>query len=210
VRLGPLRIAGMSGIWSDPHYHMPHIERLPFSRDDKKNFYHVREIDVRKLLQVRTQVDIGISHDRPRAIEKYGYQDQLFKMKPHFERGSRDGSLGRPASEYVMDRLRPWYWFSAHMHCMFLAIKSYELPTGEATRPTGGERKVKRQSQMGMKPLPTRTRSQLEVVITSLEQWKTFGPRYERRSRKHSPHHWTHLDSQSQTLLPTQMFGFWL
>ena len=63
VRLGPLRIAGLSGIWKGHDYRRPHHERLPFSSDNVKSFYHVREVDVRKLLQVRTQVDIGLSHD---------------------------------------------------------------------------------------------------------------------------------------------------
>jgi lariat debranching enzyme len=126
LRLGPLRIAGISGIWKGFDYRKPHHERLPFNADDIKSFYHVREIDVRKLLQLRTQVDIGISHDWPRAIEKHGNQRRLFQMKPDFERESRDGSLGNPAAEYVLDRLRPRFWFSAHLHCKFAAIKEFD------------------------------------------------------------------------------------
>ncbi|KAM7220262.1 Lariat debranching enzyme, C-terminal domain containing protein [Rhypophila decipiens] len=133
LRLGPLRIAGMSGIWKGFDYRKPHHERLPFSQDEIKSFYHVRELDVRKLLQLRTQVDIGISHDWPRAIEKHGNQRHLFNMKPDFEQESRDGSLGNQAATYVMDRLRPPYWFSAHMHCKFSAIKTYEPPKAESS-----------------------------------------------------------------------------
>ena len=128
LRLGPLRIAGMSGIWKGFDYRKTHHERLPFSRDDIKSFYHVRETDVRKLLQIRTQVDIGISHDWPRAVEHHGDENRLFSMKPAFRSESRDGTLGNPAAEYVMDRLRPPYWFSAHMHCKFTAIKTYPPP----------------------------------------------------------------------------------
>ncbi|KAK4152893.1 lariat debranching enzyme, C-terminal domain-containing protein [Chaetomidium leptoderma] len=144
LRLGPLRIAGMSGIWKGFDYRKQHHERLPFNADDVKSFYHVREIDVRKLLQLRTQVDIGISHDWPRAIEKHGNQKRLFQMKPDFERESRDGSLGNPAAEYVLDRLRPPFWFSAHLHCKFAAIKEFEPSTqgqesGETAQPAAPE-----------------------------------------------------------------------
>lgn len=125
LRLGPIRIMGMSGIWKGFDFRKPHFERLPYNESDKKSFYHVREIDVRKLLQIRTQVDVGISHDWPRAVEKHGRKEVLFKMKPDFERESNDGTLGNPAAANVMDRLRPRYWFSAHLHCKFTAIKDY-------------------------------------------------------------------------------------
>jgi lariat debranching enzyme len=127
LRLGPLRIASMSGIWKGFDYRKPHHERLPFNQDDVKSFYHVREIDVRKLLQLRTQVDIGLSHDWPRAVEKWGDQKRLWRMKPDFERESMDGTLGNVAAEYVLDRLRPPHWFSAHLHCKFAALKRYDL-----------------------------------------------------------------------------------
>lgn len=126
VRLGPVRIAGMSGIWKGYNYNKPHHERLPYNQDDIKSIYHIRELDVRKLLQVRTQLDIGISHDWPRAIERDGNARSLFNMKPDFEQESKDGTLGNQAATYVMDRLRPPYWFAAHMHCKFSALKTYE------------------------------------------------------------------------------------
>lgn len=126
VRLGPVRIAGMSGIWKGYNFNKPHYERLPYSQDDVKSIYHIRELDTRKLLQMRTQVDIGISHDWPRAIEKHGDERYLFRMKPDFEQESKEGTLGNQAATYVMDRLRPPYWFAAHMHCKFAATRIYE------------------------------------------------------------------------------------
>jgi lariat debranching enzyme len=126
VRVRGIRIAGMSGIWKGYNYNKPHYERLPYNQDDVKSIYHVREIDIRKLLQLRTQVNIGISHDWPRAVEKHGNERALYSMKPDFEQESRDGTLGNLAATYVMDRLRPPYWFAAHMHCKFSATKIYE------------------------------------------------------------------------------------
>ncbi|KKF92266.1 Lariat debranching enzyme [Ceratocystis platani] len=80
LRLGPIRIAGLSGIWKGRDYQKTHFERLPFNSDDVKSFYHVREIDVRRLLLMRTQVDVGLSHDWPRGIEWNGNANQLFRF----------------------------------------------------------------------------------------------------------------------------------
>jgi lariat debranching enzyme len=122
VRLGPLRIAGLSGIWKGYNYKKPHYERLPYNGDDVKSIYHVRELDVRKLLQIRSQVDIGLSHDWPRGMEWKGDHRTLFRWKPDFEQEAKDGTLGSVAARTVLERLRPPHWFSAHMHCKFAGI----------------------------------------------------------------------------------------
>ncbi|KAF2766294.1 hypothetical protein EJ03DRAFT_367659 [Teratosphaeria nubilosa] len=145
LRLGPLRIAGMSGIWKGYHYRKPHFERLPYNESDMKSIYHTREMDVRKLLQVRSPVDIGISHDWPKGVEWKGNFKQLFRYKKHLEDDARSGQLGNVAAQYVLDRLRPKYWFSAHLHCKYAAVvkhdrievKQQALPTtnGHAAKP---------------------------------------------------------------------------
>ncbi|KAL8997971.1 MAG: hypothetical protein Q9169_002893 [Polycauliona sp. 2 TL-2023] len=129
VNFGPLRIAGLSGIWSGSDYRKAHSERLPYNFSELRSVYHQREIDVRKLLQVRTQVDVGISHDWPRKIEWQGDYEQLFRFKPHFESDAKTGRLGSPAARYVMDRLRPKWWFAAHLHCKFSAAVNYDHET---------------------------------------------------------------------------------
>ena len=126
LRLGPLRIAGLSGIWKGYNYNKPHHERLPYNQDDVKSIYHVRELDVRKLMQVCTQVDVGISHDWPRGVEWHGNWKALFAKKDLFEADARAGILGSLAAKYAMDRLRPPHWFSAHLHCKFSAVVDHE------------------------------------------------------------------------------------
>lgn len=121
VRLGPIRICGMSGIWKGYDYRKPHYERLPYNHGELHGAHHVRELDVRKLLQIRTQVDIGLSHDWPRGIEYFGNSEELFRKKKGFREDSRHGRLGNVAAREVLDRLRPPYWFSAHLHVMFAA-----------------------------------------------------------------------------------------
>ncbi len=121
LRFGPLRIMGMNGIDKSYDYRKPHHERLPYSESDLKSIYHVRELDVRKLLQVRTQVDIGLSHDWPKSVEWEGNYRQLFTFKPFLEEDAKNGRLGSLPAQLVLGNLRPRYWFSAHLHCEYLA-----------------------------------------------------------------------------------------
>lgn len=125
LRFGPLRIAGLSGIWKGYDYNQTHFERLPYNEDDVKSIYHVRELDVRKLMQIRTQVDVGLSHDWPRGIELCGNYNHLFKTKPFFREDSETGKLGSLAAKYVLDRLRPPHWFSAHLHVRYPAVVTH-------------------------------------------------------------------------------------
>ena len=122
IRCGPLRIGGVSGIWKGYNYRKAHYERLPYSEDDLRSVYHVRELDVRKLLQIRTQVDVGLSHDWPQGVEWKGDWRGLFRFKKHLESDAKKNHLGSPAAKYLIDHLRPPYWFSAHLHCKYSAI----------------------------------------------------------------------------------------
>ena len=126
LRFGPLRIAALSGIWKGYNYRKPHYERLPYNESDMKSIYHVREMDVRKLLHIKTQVDIGISHDWPKGVEWKGNFKQLFRFKQHFESDAKDGKLGSVAAKDVMNWLRPKWWFSAHLHCKYAAVVDHD------------------------------------------------------------------------------------
>ncbi|KAI4223359.1 MAG: hypothetical protein L6R36_005477 [Xanthoria steineri] len=156
VNFGPLRIAGLSGIWSGPDYRKPHSERLPYDFKELKSIYHQRELDVRKLLQLRTQVDVGISHDWPRKVEWQGDYQQLFRFKPHFESDATTGRLGSPAARYVMDRLRPKWWFAAHLHCKFSAVVDHDRETdttsGEKPEILHSTEAIKLESKIGQSP----------------------------------------------------------
>jgi lariat debranching enzyme len=121
VRYGPWRIAGISGIYNPRDYHKPHSERLPYDRDDIRSAYHVRDYDVQRLLLLRSPVDIALSHDWPAWVELFGGHEKLFALKPHFLDSALKDSLGsKPATE-LLDRLRPSFWFSGHMHVKFAA-----------------------------------------------------------------------------------------
>ncbi|KAL0261057.1 lariat debranching enzyme [Diplodia seriata] len=143
VRLGPLRIAGLSGIWKGYNYNKPHHERLPYSYNDTKSAYHVREYDTRKLLQLRTQVDVGLSHDWPRGVEWMGDYKWLWKKKDLFEADAKNGQLGSVAARRALDRLRPSHWFSAHLHVKYPAIVDHRSSaTNEASASASNETSV--------------------------------------------------------------------
>lgn len=182
VRIGSLRIAGLSGIWKGYNYNKPHHERLPYSQSDVKSVYHVRELDVRKFLQIRTQVDVGISHDWPRGIEWMGNWKVLFAKKDLFEADARAGTLGSSAAKYVMDRLRPPYWFAAHLHCKFAAVVNHgEGPEAPAQEERGQNPKLETPENLGGKanadeidlelddttllgiPLPARNKDEIDL-----------------------------------------------
>ncbi|EXJ55358.1 hypothetical protein A1O7_08285 [Cladophialophora yegresii CBS 114405] len=122
LQFGPLRIAGLSGIWKGYDYRKPHFERLPYNQEEITSIFHVRELDIRKLLSLRSQVDIGLSHDWPQGVEYHGDYKWLFDKKPDFGTDSYAGKLGSVAARQCLDRLKPPYWFSAHLHTKFAAI----------------------------------------------------------------------------------------
>ncbi|CZS75468.1 unnamed protein product [Fusarium graminearum] len=180
LRFGPLRIAGLSGIWKGFDYRKPHHERLPFSGGDVKSWYHVREIDVRKLLQVQTQVDVGLSHDWPRAVELHGDHEWLFRKKPDFRNESRDGTLGSVAAEYVMDRLRPPHWFSAHMHVKFAAIKTYSEAQPEVEE-------TKQELAPAAAPVPATENNPDEIDLDMDDEDEDTKPNPEPEAKKSEP-----------------------
>ena len=51
VNVGGVRIAGSSGIFNGRHYQMGHYEKPPFDDDAVRSAYHVRELEVLRLLQ---------------------------------------------------------------------------------------------------------------------------------------------------------------
>lgn len=130
LRYGPLRIAGLSGIFHRGDYQKPHHERLPYDRDEVRSVYHVRHCDVSKLLGVRSPVDIGLSHDWPRRVEYHGDCERLFAERPHFLKSARADKLGSEPAERVLNHLRPRLWFSGHMHVGFRATVEHDGGAG--------------------------------------------------------------------------------
>jgi len=146
IRIGGLRIGGLSGIYKSHDYGRAHTERLPYYPGEIKSIYHVRSYDVFKLFQVKEPIDVMLSHDWPQGIEHHGDTQQLWACKPFLRRDSEIGELGSPPAMSLLKKMRPRYWFSGHMHVKFAAIVSHgeeELPPAQElwkanSTPTGG------------------------------------------------------------------------
>ncbi|PKA48434.1 Lariat debranching enzyme [Apostasia shenzhenica] len=122
VKFGNIRIGGLSGIFKSNHYFLGHYERPPYDDNTIRSVYHVRQYDVLKLLQLEEPIDIFLSHDWPLGITEFGNWEKLIQQKPFFKEEVQSRTLGsKPAAE-LLEKLKPPYWFSAHLHCKFPAI----------------------------------------------------------------------------------------
>lgn len=169
LQLGPIKIAAMSGIWKGYDYQRQHYERLPYNQTEMYGIYHQRELDVRKLLAYRHQVDMGMSHDWPHEIWKHGDHRALFRKKGYFQEDAYKGHLGSQAATYVLERLRPAYWFSAHLHTKYAAVKDHNLhpDDGAHAQSQPNSRMSTRQPTQSVQILRRENKSTLEETTPS-------------------------------------------
>mmetsp|Transcript_15336 Transcript_15336/g.13872 ORF Transcript_15336/g.13872 Transcript_15336/m.13872 type:complete len:378 (+) Transcript_15336:38-1171(+) len=119
-----IRIAGVSGIYNYQDYKRGHFERFPYDYGSVKSIYHLRELEIYRLmcLSSNTPIDIFLSHDWPQGIVDYGDKNQLLRIKPYFAEDINSGRLGSPPLMNILQSLKPSFWFSAHLHVKFPAI----------------------------------------------------------------------------------------
>ncbi|MGH0162863.1 UNVERIFIED_CONTAM: hypothetical protein FKN15_064646 [Acipenser sinensis] len=126
VRYRGVRIGGLSGIFKSHDYRKGHFECPPYDQQTVRSAYHVRNIEVFKLKQIRQPMDIFLSHDWPRGIYHYGNKSQLLKRKSFLREEVESNSLGSPAAAELLQHLQPAYWFSAHLHVKFAAYVQHQ------------------------------------------------------------------------------------
>lgn len=129
VQFGGVRIGGLSGIYKQGDYRKGHFERVPYNDSDLRSVYHVREYDVKKLLQLKGAIDVFVSHDWPEGITQYGNVQQLLRHKPYFKQEIQENRLGSNAANELLHKLKPDYWFSAHLHTKFAAVVQHPEST---------------------------------------------------------------------------------
>ncbi|KAJ3195433.1 lariat debranching enzyme [Irineochytrium annulatum] len=144
VNFGGVRIGGLSGIYKDNHYEHGFYERQPYNDNDCRSIYHVRKYNVYRLAQIRRPIDIFISHDWPRGIAHHGNLKKLLWAKQFLQSEIQNNTLGSYAGEFLLKKLKPSYWFAAHLHVKFAALYSHDPPKtapAAAAGPTGNQAK---------------------------------------------------------------------
>ncbi|KAG1470069.1 hypothetical protein G6F56_002893 [Rhizopus delemar] len=121
INFGGIRIGGLSGIFKAKDYRLGHYERPPYDKSSMRSTYHVREYQVNRVLQVQEPVDVFISHDWPRGIERYGDLQTLLKKKQYFKDEVLSNTLGSNPNELILTKLQPTWWFAAHLHVRYEA-----------------------------------------------------------------------------------------
>ncbi|KAJ4485846.1 lariat debranching enzyme, C-terminal domain-containing protein [Lentinula aciculospora] len=127
VLVNGLRIAGASGIFKGYNFSKGYFERQPYSKDDLRSIYHIRESAVRQLSLLPSSTSsspttIFLSHDWPLNITSYASPSnlsQLLRKKPFFKQEVSEGKLGSPPLMGLFQVLKPRWWFSAHLHVGF-------------------------------------------------------------------------------------------
>ncbi|BBM98121.1 hypothetical protein Mp_1g11010 [Marchantia polymorpha subsp. ruderalis] len=132
INFGGVRIGGLSGIYKPKDYRSGHYERAPYNESDMRSIYHIREYDVNKLLQVKDTVDIFISHDWPCGVVNFGDKQGLLRRKAYFQQEVEQNNLGSKPAMQILQKLKPSYWFSAHLHTKFAALVHHQ--DGSATK----------------------------------------------------------------------------
>nr|XP_018916655.1 PREDICTED: lariat debranching enzyme isoform X2 [Bemisia tabaci] len=122
VRFGGLRIGGISGISKGADYMKGHFEKPPYTEQTKRSVYHVRNLEVFRMKQLSSSLDIMISHDWPKGIWEHGNRNQLLRHKPFFRDDMDNDKLGSEPCRELLDHLKPSYWLAAHLHTKFVAL----------------------------------------------------------------------------------------
>jgi lariat debranching enzyme len=122
-----IRVGGIGGIYKSHDFCKGHYEVPPFERDTLRSVYHVRNVDVFRMkclsstANPRPIVDVVLSHDWPLGIEQHGDTEKLLRAKPFFRQEVERNDLGSPPNREILNRLKPKFWFSAHLHVKFVA-----------------------------------------------------------------------------------------
>lgn len=127
-----VRIGGISGIFRDRNFEKGHFEFPPYNYGSMRSVYGIRSLEVFRLSQLTTPIDIMLSHDWPDQIWEYGNKEQLLRFKPYFREDMENGKMGSGPCMDLLTTLKPKNWYAAHLHCRFDAKVQHD--NNESTR----------------------------------------------------------------------------
>jgi len=126
-----IRIAGLSGIYNSNDYYKGRFEEPPYNPSSLRSVYHYRNTEVTRLKCLtrttsHTPIDIIMTHDWPKGIERFGDTQALLRKKAFFAEEIRQNNLGSAPAEELLYLLKPKWWFSAHLHVKFHATVTHK------------------------------------------------------------------------------------
>lgn len=121
LRFGDMKCGALGGIFHSRDYFLGQFESCPLHEDTMRSLYHTRHFDTWRLLQSPCALDCIVTHDWPNIAAKQGDVDQLQNYKKHFIPDIQADQLGSPFHSALLLYLKPLYWFSAHLHCKYVA-----------------------------------------------------------------------------------------
>lgn len=72
-----------------------HYERPPYNAGSMRSAYHIRDLEVHRLLRLRQPLDVFLSHDWPQGIARHGDLNRLLQRKGFLRREvSGGGGMG--------------------------------------------------------------------------------------------------------------------
>ncbi|EDL44461.1 Ser/Thr protein phosphatase family protein [Plasmodium vivax] len=120
--INDFRICSLSGIYKKYNFYKKYNEHYPYDEISKVSAYHIRKFEIEKLKLLKEKIDIVVTHDWPNNIEKHGDVNDLVRRKFHFQSDIYNNTLGNPHTEFLLNKLKPYFWFSSHLHVKYSAI----------------------------------------------------------------------------------------
>jgi lariat debranching enzyme len=134
INFAGIRIAGLSGIYKSNDFYKGHYEIPPYNQSNLHSVYHVRNLEIFRLSQIKQPLDIMITHDWPLGVYNHGDCSELLRFKPFLADEIRTNTLGSPENERLLKTLKPKYWFSAHLHVKFACVYKHDSTEGATTK----------------------------------------------------------------------------
>lgn len=166
VNYGGIRIGGLSGIFKGRDYRRGHYEKTPYSDESIRSVYHIRNVEVFRLKQVKQPLDIMMSHDWPRGVYRHGNIHKLTQMKPFLKSEIETETLGSGPTAELLASLHPKYWFSAHLHVKFAAlVKQMHLGEEKVTKFLSLDKCLPGRSFLQVLDVPTDSKKPYELTF---------------------------------------------